>query len=60
MMFIVGGYVDDRATKTVMQYSVQENTWRRLADMQQRRDEFSVVTHGGCVYAVGGWDSGKR
>lgn len=31
-----------------------QNTWRRLADMQEFRSNFSVVVHKEHLYAIGG------
>lgn len=39
---------------TCYSYDPVQDSWKRLADMQEFRSNFSVVVHGKLLYAIGG------
>uniref|UniRef100_A0A4W6EF10 Si:ch211-63p21.8 n=1 Tax=Lates calcarifer TaxID=8187 RepID=A0A4W6EF10_LATCA len=56
-LYVFGGcyfYTKDDMMKSVYSYDPVQDSWKRLADMQEFRSNFSVVAHEGCFYAIGG------
>ncbi|XP_019961803.1 kelch-like protein 33 [Paralichthys olivaceus] len=56
-LYVIGGcyfYAKDNIMKSAHSYDPVQNSWKRLADMQEFRSNFSVVALEGRLYAVGG------
>ncbi|CAJ1085946.1 kelch-like protein 33 [Xyrichtys novacula] len=56
-LYVVGGcyfYTKDDMMKSAYSYNPEENSWKRLADMQEVRSNFSLVVHEDHLYAIGG------
>ncbi|KAM6909126.1 kelch-like protein 33 [Xenentodon cancila] len=56
-LYIVGGcyfYAKDNIMKSVYSYDPGRDSWKRLADMQESRSNFSAVVYEECLYAIGG------
>ncbi|KAM9335856.1 kelch-like protein 33 [Symphorus nematophorus] len=56
-LYVVGGcyfYTKDDIMKSAYRYDPVQNSWKRLADMQEFRSNFSVVVHQERLYAIGG------
>ncbi|XP_067303688.1 kelch-like protein 33 [Pseudorasbora parva] len=56
-LYVVGGrhyYGTDDTMKSTYMYDPMQNSWQRLADMHERRGNFTLVTLNGKLYAVGG------
>ncbi|XP_061566344.1 kelch-like protein 33 [Cololabis saira] len=56
-LYVVGGcyyYAKDSIMKSVYSYDPGRDSWKRLADMQESRSNFSAVVHEECLYAIGG------
>ncbi|XP_070710873.1 kelch-like protein 33 [Pempheris klunzingeri] len=56
-LYVVGGcyfYTKDDMMKSVYSYDPVQGGWKRLADMQEFRSNFSVVVHEKHLYAIGG------
>ncbi|GAA6222721.1 kelch-like protein 33 [Lates japonicus] len=56
-LYVFGGcyfYTKDDMMKSVYSYDPVQDSWKRLADMQEFRSNFSVVAHEGCFYTIGG------
>ncbi|KAM8899394.1 kelch-like protein 33 [Spinachia spinachia] len=56
-LYVFGGcyyYCKDDMMKSAYSYDPVQDSWKRLADMQQVRSNFSVVVHGGLLYSIGG------
>ncbi|KAM4714129.1 kelch-like protein 33 [Anableps anableps] len=56
-LFIAGGcffYAKDNMMTSAYSYYPVMNTWKKLADMQEPRSNFSLVVHEECLYAIGG------
>ncbi|KAG7495589.1 kelch 33 [Solea senegalensis] len=56
-LYVFGGchfYAKDDIMKSAYSYDPVQNSWKRLADMQELRSNFSVVAHGDRFYAIGG------
>ncbi|XP_054609388.1 kelch-like protein 33 [Dunckerocampus dactyliophorus] len=56
-LFVVGGchfYSKGDVMKSTYSYDAVHNVWKRCADMQEFRSNFSVVVHQGQLCAIGG------
>uniref|UniRef100_A0A3Q3LV29 Si:ch211-63p21.8 n=1 Tax=Mastacembelus armatus TaxID=205130 RepID=A0A3Q3LV29_9TELE len=56
-LYVFGGcyfYTKDDIMKSVYSYDPGQDSWKRLADMQEFRSNFSVVLHQERLYAIGG------
>lgn len=56
-LYVVGGcffYTKDDIMKSAYSFDPAQNSWRRLADMQEFRSNFSVVVFEEHLYAIGG------
>nr|XP_057924828.1 kelch-like protein 33 [Doryrhamphus excisus] len=56
-LFVVGGchfYSKDDVMKSTYSYDCGHDVWKRCADMQEFRSNFSVVVHQRQLYAIGG------
>ncbi|XP_034533171.1 kelch-like protein 33 [Notolabrus celidotus] len=56
-LYVVGGcdyYTKDDMMKSAYSYDPEQDSWRRLADMQDYRSNFSLVVHQERLYAIGG------
>ncbi|KAF1380773.1 hypothetical protein PFLUV_G00167460 [Perca fluviatilis] len=56
-LYVVGGcyfYAKDDVMKSTYSYDPAQDSWKRLADMQEFRSNFSVVVHEERLYAIGG------
>ncbi|XP_044040844.1 kelch-like protein 33 [Siniperca chuatsi] len=56
-LYVVGGcyfYTKDDMMKSAYSYDPVQDSWKRLADMQEFRSNFSVVVHEERLYAIGG------
>ncbi|XP_056225248.1 kelch-like protein 33 [Seriola aureovittata] len=56
-LYVFGGcyfYANDNIMKSVYSYDPVQDSWKRLADMQELRSNFSVVAHKERLYAIGG------
>ncbi|XP_071315256.1 kelch-like protein 33 [Trachinotus anak] len=56
-LYVFGGcyfYAKDNIMKSVYSYDPVQDSWKRLADMQEFRSNFSVVEHEKHLYAIGG------
>ncbi|KAM3857683.1 kelch-like protein 33 [Diretmus argenteus] len=56
-LYVVGGcdfYTKDDTMKSVYRYDPMQDSWKRLADMQDFRSNFPVVVQGENLYAIGG------
>uniref|UniRef100_A0AAQ4R929 BTB domain-containing protein n=1 Tax=Gasterosteus aculeatus aculeatus TaxID=481459 RepID=A0AAQ4R929_GASAC len=56
-LYVFGGcysYCKDDMMKSAYSYDPVQDSWKRLADMQEFRSNFSVVVHGKLLYAIGG------
>ncbi|XP_068444064.1 kelch-like protein 33 [Clinocottus analis] len=56
-LYVFGGcyyYCKDDMMKSAYSYDPVQGCWKRLADMQEFRSNFSVVVHGQRLYAIGG------
>ncbi|KAM3589977.1 uncharacterized protein V6R79_000959 [Siganus canaliculatus] len=56
-LYVVGGcyfYTKDDIMKSAYSYDPGQDTWKRLADMQEFRSNFSVVVNEELLYAIGG------
>ncbi|XP_032355078.1 kelch-like protein 26 isoform X2 [Etheostoma spectabile] len=56
-LYVVGGcyfYAKDDMMKSAYSYDPVQDSWKRLADMQEFRSNFSVVVHEERLYAIGG------
>ncbi|XP_041841561.1 kelch-like protein 33 [Melanotaenia boesemani] len=56
-LYVVGGcyfYTKDDIMKSAYSYDPARDIWKRLADMQEARSNFSVVVLEECLYAIGG------
>ncbi|XP_037335771.2 kelch-like protein 33 [Pungitius pungitius] len=56
-LYVFGGcyyYCKDDMMKSAYSYDPVQGSWKRLADMQEFRSNFSVVVHGELLYAIGG------
>lgn len=57
VLYMVGGrkyWNRSEILSSVWRYNPKENSWQRLADMQERRCSFSLVVVDGVIYAIGG------
>ncbi|XP_061542338.1 kelch-like protein 3 isoform X1 [Phycodurus eques] len=59
VMMVVGGQAP-KAIRSVECYDIQEDRWYRVAELPSRRCRAGVVSVGGRVYAVGGFNSSLR
>uniref|UniRef100_A0A3P9JIK8 Kelch-like family member 3 n=1 Tax=Oryzias latipes TaxID=8090 RepID=A0A3P9JIK8_ORYLA len=59
MMVVVGGQAP-KAIRSVECYDFQEDRWYQVADLPSRRCRAGVVSMGGRVFAVGGFNSSLR
>ncbi|XP_061832638.1 kelch-like protein 3 [Nerophis lumbriciformis] len=59
VMMVVGGQAP-KAIRSVECYDVQEDRWYQVAELPSRRCRAGVVSVGGRVYAVGGFNSSLR
>uniref|UniRef100_A0A673CEZ2 Si:ch211-63p21.8 n=2 Tax=Sphaeramia orbicularis TaxID=375764 RepID=A0A673CEZ2_9TELE len=56
-LYVMGGcyfYTKDDIMKSAYSYDPEQDSWKRLADMQEFRSNFSVVVQGERLYAIGG------
>ncbi|XP_035469562.2 kelch-like protein 33 [Scophthalmus maximus] len=56
-LYVFGGcyfYAKDNIMKSAYSYDPVQESWKRLADMQEFRSNFSVVAHERHIYAIGG------
>ncbi|XP_034020886.1 kelch-like protein 33 [Thalassophryne amazonica] len=56
-LYVVGGchfYTKDDVMKSAYSYDPLTDCWKRLADMNEFRSNFSVVAQEDCLYAIGG------
>ncbi|MEQ2229851.1 hypothetical protein ILYODFUR_023141 [Ilyodon furcidens] len=56
-LFVAGGcyfYAKDNIMKSAYSYDPVTDSWKRLADMQEPRSNFSLVVHENHLYAIGG------
>ncbi|XP_068581682.1 kelch-like protein 33 [Cebidichthys violaceus] len=56
-LYVFGGcyyYCKDDMMKSAYSYDPVQDSWKRLADMQEFRSNFSVVAHEERLYAIGG------
>uniref|UniRef100_A0A665VI21 Kelch-like family member 33 n=1 Tax=Echeneis naucrates TaxID=173247 RepID=A0A665VI21_ECHNA len=56
-LYVFGGkkyYGINDMLDSAYRYDPHENSWERLADMQEKRSSFSVVVLDGKIYAIGG------
>uniref|UniRef100_A0A4W5LN51 Si:ch211-63p21.8 n=1 Tax=Hucho hucho TaxID=62062 RepID=A0A4W5LN51_9TELE len=56
-LYVIGGcefYTKTDTLKSVYRYDPMQDSWQRLADMQEYRSNFSVVVRGDRLYAIGG------
>ncbi|XP_024290265.2 kelch-like protein 33 [Oncorhynchus tshawytscha] len=56
-LYVIGGcefYTKTDTLKSVYRYDPMQDSWQRLADMQEYRSNFSVVVWGDRLYAIGG------
>ncbi|XP_019726686.1 kelch-like protein 33 isoform X2 [Hippocampus comes] len=56
-LFVIGGchfYAKDDVMKSTYSYEPKQDLWKRCADMQECRSNFSVVVHQGQLCAIGG------
>ncbi|XP_068078566.1 kelch-like protein 33 [Danio rerio] len=56
-LYIVGGryyYGKDDTMKCTYRYDPMQNTWQRLADMNEKRGNFALVVLNDQIYAIGG------
>ncbi|XP_062300547.1 kelch-like protein 33 [Scomber scombrus] len=56
-LYVVGGcyfYTKDDIMKSSYSYDPVQDSWKRLADLQEFRSNFSVVVHEERLYAIGG------
>ncbi|XP_039996555.1 kelch-like protein 33 isoform X2 [Xiphias gladius] len=56
-LYVFGGcyfYAKDNIMKSAYSYDPVQDSWKRLADMQEFRSNFSVVAHEERLYAIGG------
>ncbi|XP_008433405.1 kelch-like protein 13 isoform X2 [Poecilia reticulata] len=56
-LFVAGGcyfYAKDNIMTSAYSYDPVTNTWKRLANMQEPRSNFSLVVHEERLYAIGG------
>ncbi|XP_041635882.1 kelch-like protein 33 isoform X2 [Cheilinus undulatus] len=56
-LYVVGGcyyYTKDDMMKSAYSYNPEENSWKRLTDMQEFRSNFPLVVHEERLYAIGG------
>ncbi|KAM4612174.1 kelch-like protein 33 [Polymixia lowei] len=57
MLYVVGGchfYTKGDTMKSAYRYDPVQDSWKRLADMQEFRSNFPVVVRRKCLYAIGG------
>nr|XP_015802069.2 kelch-like protein 33 [Nothobranchius furzeri] len=57
MLYVAGGcyfYAKDDIMNSAYSYDPMKERWKRLADMQESRSNFSVVVHEDHLYAIGG------
>ncbi|KAM6894668.1 kelch-like protein 33 [Lycodopsis pacificus] len=56
-LYVIGGcyyYCKDDMMKSAYSYDPVQDRWKRLADLQEFRSNFSVVVHEERLYAIGG------
>ncbi|XP_005813230.1 kelch-like protein 33 isoform X1 [Xiphophorus maculatus] len=56
-LYVAGGcyfYAKDNIMTSAYSYDPVTNTWKRMADMQEPRSNFSLVVHEERLYAIGG------
>ncbi|XP_078698612.1 kelch-like protein 11 [Branchiostoma floridae x Branchiostoma belcheri] len=55
-VYVAGGrlWPENRVTSFVSCFSVVENSWTRVRNMNAKRANFALVPCGGCLYAIGG------
>ncbi|XP_067308198.1 kelch-like protein 33 [Pseudorasbora parva] len=56
-LYVAGGchfYAKHDVMKSVYRYDPERDHWKRLADLQELRSNFTLVVSGGALYAVGG------
>ncbi|KAF3697758.1 Kelch-like protein 33 [Channa argus] len=56
-LYVTGGcyfYAKNDMMKSAYSYDPEHESWKRLADMQEVRSNFSVVVHEEHIYAIGG------
>ncbi|XP_030043385.1 kelch-like protein 33 [Microcaecilia unicolor] len=57
ILYVFGGnhfYGKEDVLKSVVRYDPLQDTWERLADMQERHNYFQAVSLGGLLYVLGG------
>ena len=62
LLYAVGGSLDDgfRSNLDSMErYCPERDEWEELPPMHRSRGSASVTALNGCLYAVGGYDSGQ-
>ena len=63
MLYAVGGSNRDDGTRSNLnsmeRYNPSRDEWEEMPPMHRSRGAASVTALGGCLYAVGGYDSGK-
>ncbi|KAK6291876.1 hypothetical protein J4Q44_G00376610 [Coregonus suidteri] len=56
-LYVIGGcefYAKTDTLKSAYRFDPMQDSWQRLADMQEYRSNFSVVVRGDRLYAIGG------
>ncbi len=64
LVYAVGGSNRDDGTRSNLnsmeRYNPEKDEWEDLPPMHRSRGAASVTALNGCLYAVGGYDSGKQ
>ncbi|KAJ0055473.1 hypothetical protein NL108_003851, partial [Boleophthalmus pectinirostris] len=56
-LYVIGGcyfYTKEDIMKSAYRYDPEQNSWRRLADMNEFRSNFSLIANEGRLFAIGG------
>ncbi|KAI1902203.1 hypothetical protein AGOR_G00042300 [Albula goreensis] len=54
-IYVATGVTDTGLTSSVEVYDIAKNQWSEFGEFPQERSSLSLVTMGGCLYAVGGF-----
>lgn len=65
LLYVVGGEIPlphgrFKIVNSMVVYNPRNNTWRNAAPMPTARENFTTVTSGGFLYAIGGLDSALK
>jgi hypothetical protein len=56
-IFTVGGMCKNHPLSTVEMYQLDSNCWTVLSDLETARFGLAACFHGGCLYAIGGYNN---